>query len=343
MQVCITSMQPTAVLTLMSVFTTMTACVTACCSQACTLCGLHTSKCCTVHSIMALSVFLQPQCCVSPTLCLATYTAAYPATRSFTKQISRPSPSVPTSSPAALGPGAYFRVGLPVSFTGKGLLAGHDPAAAAPDFSRARSRPSSGRSPAHCQSHGQLADDPGMWDWAAAAVDPTCCSCVQYACSSEAGGYEQAGDAAAALQEVQANRPVSGVGHNRPGSAALDYVRGQRGTVLVAPAAQDDSWLTAGDSTQPACSIQALQQHQQHQQHWQHQQQQRPSTVGVPQAAARHHTARPASAGILQTCPHLRTATGPTGISRANSGDPGTKPRPQSLQQRARSPHAAQL
>lgn len=89
----------------------------------------------------------------------------------------------------------------------------------------------------------------------------------------------------------------------RPSAAALDYVRCQRGTVLVAAASVEDSWLTGAGSTGPAepAPCNGPQQQQQ--------QQLRPMTVGPQQASASmQQKLRPASAGPYPAKPRAWSA-----------------------------------
>lgn len=138
------------------------------------------------------------------------------------------------------------------------------------------------------QLAGQLADERGMWAWA--ADDRACCSSAQQeGASAQYIGPGQAG-----------SRPSSGISRTGPLSAALAYVRGQRGTVLVQPDDGDDAWLM-GDTRHTASPSSRIQQQQQQVL----QQLQRPSTVGPRQAAAAaaaaatQYRGRPFSAGPL--------------------------------------------
>lgn len=191
----------------------------------------------------------------------------------FSKQTPRPAPAAITCSPAALGPGAYFR--------------SH---AAAVTTSCANTSCNCSCGLSHSHNH-RPSTAPCRGHAAAVAV---CCP----------GG--QRGTAAEGESCVR----------TRPSSAALDYARGQRGTVLVPPAAaagaDADSWspdtsAAASGAGLIACSSQQQQPAEQQQQQQQQlvrfplrmrSRQQSPAAAAMA-AHAPLHSLRPQSAGPL--------------------------------------------
>jgi hypothetical protein len=230
-------------------------------------------------------------------------------TRRFSRYSARPASAPVSSCPPALGPGAYFRQGAPPSLTGRAVQARHDRATGSNTGSTGDNG-SGQQQPSLSHTAGGLW--PLAWAPAAAAAGAGCVHCSD--ARQSAGACTHSSHCCAhrepCFTSSAASAPLAPAAHHRdgsrPGSAALQYARQQRATLLLGAAganAQADPVAgCAHSSAQQQCA-------------W-------------PRALLQAALQRPASAGILgagraQTArPHGSSSTTSSSSSSKGAPDP---------------------